>query len=98
MKLKQTVMRKVNVKDCGSHMGGRRLFEQLIIIGYYWPTMEQGTMEFVRRCEACQKHGHLIHALATEMGRITSPWPYHTWSIDLIGPISPPPYEEKFRY
>ena len=46
-------------------------------------------MDFVRNCEACQRLGNLIHAPSVEMGRITSTWPFHIWSIDLIGPISP---------
>ena len=90
-------LREVHTGDFGGHMRGRRLFEQLLIIGYYWPTMEKDAMEFVRKCEACQKHANLIHAPAIEMGSIHSPWPFHTWSIDLIGHISPL-LEERSRF
>ena len=51
-------------------------------------------MEFVRCCEACQKLGNLIHAPTVEMGSLNSPWPFHTWSMDVIGPISPPSKEK----
>ncbi|KAJ1427657.1 Ribonuclease H-like superfamily, partial [Sesbania bispinosa] len=33
--------------------------------------------------------GNLIHALAVSMGGIMSPYPFHTWVMDFIGPISP---------
>ena len=86
----EEVLREIHAGDCESHSSGRRLLEQLISMDYFWPTMENDDMEFVRCCEACQKLSNLIHAPAMEMGRITSPWSFHTWSIDLIGPISPP--------
>ncbi|PON73820.1 hypothetical protein TorRG33x02_248720, partial [Trema orientale] len=78
----EEVMKEVHAGDCGSRMGGRRLYEQLISMGYFWPAMENETMEFARRCEACQKLGNLIHAPSVEMGSVTSPWPFHTWSLD----------------
>ena len=84
------VMTEIHSEDCGSHLGGRRLFEQLLSVGYFWPSMENEAMGFVKSCEACQRLGHLIHAPSVEMGSVTSPWPFHTWSMDLIGPISPP--------
>ena len=86
----EEVMNEVHSGDCGSHLGGRRLFEQLIFMGYFRPSMENEAMDFVKRCEACQRLRNLIHAPLVDMGSVTSPWPFHTWSIDLIGPISPP--------
>ena len=47
-------------------------------------------MEFVKSCEARQRLRNLVHIPSVEIGSVTSPWPFHTWSIDLIGPISPP--------
>ena len=93
----EVVLREVHAGDYGSHMGGRRLFEQLIFINYFWPTMENDVIDFVRNCEACQRLGNLIHAPSVEMGSITLPWPFHTWSIDLINPYLPH-QQEKSRY
>ena len=59
----EEVMNEVHSRDCGSHLGGRRLFEQLISMGYFWPSMESEAIEFVKRCETCQRLGNLIHAL-----------------------------------
>ncbi|GMP96894.1 hypothetical protein CsSME_00045332 [Camellia sinensis var. sinensis] len=70
------------------HQGGARLFEQLIHLGYYWPTMESDASHHVKRCQTCQKHGNLIHAPAVDLHSIRTPWPFHTWAFDLIGPIS----------
>ncbi|GMP48863.1 hypothetical protein CsSME_00016061 [Camellia sinensis var. sinensis] len=70
------------------HQGGARLFEQLIHLGYYWPTMESDASHHVKRCQTCQKHRNLIHAPAVDLHSIRTPWPFHTWAFDLIGPIS----------
>ncbi|PON76528.1 hypothetical protein PanWU01x14_035820, partial [Parasponia andersonii] len=66
-------LKEVHDGDSNRYMGGCRLFEQLLIIGYYWPIMEKDAMEFVRKYDACQKHANLIQASAVKMGSIHSP-------------------------
>ena len=47
----EAVMGEVHSGDCGSHLGGRRLFEQLISTNYFWPPMENvlwSLLEIVR--------------------------------------------------
>ena len=42
------VVREVHSKDCGSHSGKRRLYKQLLLLGYYWPTMKRDSEEIGR--------------------------------------------------
>lgn len=72
------------------HQGWRKLFEQMLLAGYYWPTMERDSRQHVRRCQPCQKFGDLIHAPSVELRSVSAPYPFHTWAMDLVGPISPP--------
>ena len=67
----EEVLREIHARDCGSHLGGRTLLEQLISMDYFWPTMESDSMEFVRCCEACQRLGNLIRAPPMEIGSVT---------------------------
>ena len=69
----EEVMNEIHFRDCGSYLGGRRLFEQLISMGYFWPLMESEAMELVKSCEACQRLENLIHAPSVDMGSVTSP-------------------------
>ena len=71
------------------HQGGYKLYQQLLHLGYYWPTMEKEAMEFAKRCVACQKHANSIHAPAVALKSLTTPWPFHTWSMDLMGALNP---------
>ena len=55
------VVREVHSGDCGIHPGKRRLYKQLLLLGYYWPTMKRDSEELVKTCHACQVLGDTIH-------------------------------------
>ncbi|KAG5552094.1 hypothetical protein RHGRI_010249 [Rhododendron griersonianum] len=71
------------------HQGWRKLHEQMVNLGYFWPTMEKDSKRHVRRCQACQKFGNLVHAPSVELHSVRAPYPFHTWAMDLVGPIRP---------
>ncbi|XP_026410399.1 protein NYNRIN-like [Papaver somniferum] len=51
--------------------------------------MEFDTTEHVKKYQQCQSHGPLIHAPHTLLHNVVTPWPFHSWGLDIIGPISP---------
>ena len=55
------VVKEVHSGDCGSHPGKRRLYKQLLLLRYYWPTMKKDSEELVKTCHACQILGDAIH-------------------------------------
>ena len=84
------IVREVHSGDYGSHPGKRRLYKQLLLLGYYWPTMKSDSKELVKTYHACQILGDVIHTPPNVLQDMTTPWPFHTWGLDLIGPINPP--------
>ena len=44
----------------------------------------------VKTCYACQILGDAIHTHPNVLQDMTTPWPFHTLWLDLIGPINPP--------
>uniref|UniRef100_A0A2N9FK63 Reverse transcriptase n=1 Tax=Fagus sylvatica TaxID=28930 RepID=A0A2N9FK63_FAGSY len=38
----QTVMKEAHSGECGEHQGKKRLYQLLLTLGYYWPTMKKG--------------------------------------------------------
>ena len=84
------VVREVHSSDCGSHPRKRRLYRQLLQLGYYWPTMKKDSEELVKMCYACQVLEDAIHTHPNVLQDMTTLWPFHTWELDLIGPINPP--------
>ena len=61
----------------------------MLNIGYYWLTMKKDAASFVRRCHACQIHENLLHQPTQALQDMRTPWPFHTWGLDLIWPIRP---------
>ena len=61
---------------CGSHVGGRSLAHRAMTQGFWWPKMRNNAAEYVRKCERCEKHAHLIHQPARHLNPISSPWPF----------------------
>jgi len=54
---------------------------------YYWPTVKEDCVKHEQRCEQCQKHADWHHELAEELRSIYSPWPFHTWGINILRPF-----------
>ncbi|XP_026443575.1 uncharacterized protein LOC113343657 [Papaver somniferum] len=79
------------------HQGMWKLFLQLYKGGFYWPTVESDTAEHVRKCLSFQMHGTLIRAPHTQLHNIVTPWPFHSWGLDIIGPINPT-YSKHHKY
>ena len=73
-----------------SHPRKRRLYKQLLQLGYYWLTMKKSSEELVKTCHACQVLRDAIHTHPNVLQDMTTSWPFHTWRLDLIRPINPP--------
>jgi len=79
------IMAELHEGICGSHVGGRALSLKVVRVGYYSPTMKEDCMIYAQRCEQCQKHADWHHAPPKELLSIHSPWPFHTWGINILG-------------
>ena len=73
----------------GPHMNAHILSRKILRLGYYWTTMEADCAAHVRRCHKCQIHGNLKHMPPMPLYSMSSPWPFATWGIDIIGKIVP---------
>ncbi|XP_058761331.1 uncharacterized protein LOC131634721 [Vicia villosa] len=69
------------------HLGGRSLARKALRVGYYWPTMQQDAKEHVQKCDKCQRHADMHLAPPHELKSLSSPWPFSTWGMDLLGPF-----------
>ncbi|RDX92035.1 Tf2-6, partial [Mucuna pruriens] len=53
-------------------------------------------MDYVKRCDKCQRFANSHQASAEQMHTVTSPWPFHKWGIDILGPFPFAPGQLKF--
>ncbi|RDX60859.1 Gypsy retrotransposon integrase-like protein 1, partial [Mucuna pruriens] len=90
------VIREVHEGVCGTHIGGRALASKIARTGYYWPTLRKDCMEYVKKCDKCQKFAEGHKAPPERLHRVTSPWPFFKWGVDILGPFPPAPGQVKF--
>ncbi|XP_008231232.1 PREDICTED: uncharacterized protein LOC103330426 [Prunus mume] len=84
------VMQEIHAGECGEHQGMKRLYRQLLSVGYYWHKMKNDVYDFVKRCHTCQVHANLSHKPPMLLQDMRTPWPFHTWGLELIGTMHPP--------
>ena len=86
------MIKEVHVGECEEHQRKKKLYRCLLQMGYYWPTMKRDTIEFVKNCHSCQEQANLIHTHPQNLHCMVTLWPFHTWGLNLVGPINPPSY------
>ncbi|KAA0042180.1 uncharacterized protein E6C27_scaffold67G006740 [Cucumis melo var. makuwa] len=74
---------------CGAHQSGPKLQFQLRRMSYYWPKMGQDSMDYAKKCEACQYHANFLHQPLEPLHPTVVSWPFEAWGLDLVGPIIP---------
>lgn len=73
---------------CGSHQSGPKLHFHIKRMGYYWPTMVKDSLDYARRCKACQFHANFIHQPPEVLHPTVASWPFDAWGLDVVGPLS----------
>ena len=46
--------------------------------------MQRDVVDYVRKCEQCQRHAPLIHQSVGSLHPISNPWPFAQWGLDII--------------
>ena len=83
------VMGEVHDGECGPHMSAMMLTRKIMRLGYYWTTMEADCRNYVKHCHNCQIFANIQHIPPSLLYTMTSPWPFSTWGIDIIGKVNP---------
>ena len=53
--LTESLLEELHKGICGSHTGGKSLAHRAITQGYWWPNMQREALEYVRKCDQCQR-------------------------------------------
>jgi hypothetical protein len=90
------VLRDLHEGECGNHTGGRNLSLKVLRMGYYWPTVKKDVVDYVRKCDACQRHAPVIHQPSEQMHPSIPSWPFMKWGMDIVGKMPPAPGQKVF--
>ena len=86
-KLTESLLEEMHEGIYGGHTGGRSLAHRAITQGYWWPNMQREALEYVRKCDQCQRYAPSIHQLGGILNPLSSPWPFAQWGLDIVGPF-----------
>ena len=69
-------------------MSAKSLADKIIGQGYYWPTIHQDAMKFVKKFKNCQLFSNVHRVSPTLPSSVLSPIQFAVWGIDIMGPFS----------
>ena len=75
------LMEAIHEGECRAHMNGVMLARKILRQGYYWSTMEEDCIGFVRRCHKCQIHANRMNIPLSKLYNMTSPWAFSVWGL-----------------
>ena len=70
----QYVLAELHEGICGNHPGGRTLAHRAHTQGYYWPTMKTDAVDYVKKCDPCQRMSPILKSPVQDLVSISSPW------------------------
>ncbi|GJV44989.1 reverse transcriptase domain-containing protein [Tanacetum coccineum] len=81
------VLREIHEGSCSMHPGTRSVVAKALRTDYYWPTMHKDARTLIRACQDCQVYKPIPRNPQQKLTPITSPWSFHKWGIDIVGPF-----------
>ena len=58
--------------------------------------MHHDSIEYVRKCDRCQRYANIQRLPATELTPLSAPWPFAQWGMDILGPFPVASGQRKF--
>ncbi|GAU50770.1 hypothetical protein TSUD_410670 [Trifolium subterraneum] len=77
----------INSSPYGGHHSGLRTASKVLQSGFFWPTLFKDCVEFVQRCDNCQKTGNLSKRDEMPLNSMLEVEPFDCWGIDFMGPF-----------
>ncbi|XP_074356632.1 uncharacterized protein LOC141696382 [Apium graveolens] len=69
----QYCLMEVHEGICGDHVSAKALAHKIIRQGYYWPTIHQDAIEFVKKCKECQLFSNVTRMSPVIPSSVLSP-------------------------
>ena len=83
-------LKQVHCGVCGASQAGPKLYYQIKRLGYYWPTIIAGVIQYAKRCQQCHVHLDYVHLSPEWLQPTTISWHFEALSTEMIGLLSPP--------
>ena len=67
------IVHEIHEGVCGTRARGHVMIRQIMRTGYYWMTLENDCINYVRKCHKCQIYADKIHVSPTSLNVMVSP-------------------------
>ncbi|XP_071718975.1 uncharacterized protein [Rutidosis leptorrhynchoides] len=92
----EMIVEEVHSSSCALHSGYKTIAVKNMRMGYFWPSLYRDVAKIVKRCKSFQRHAPQNRMPRNDMIHVNSPWPFHKWAIDIVGPFPTGPGNVKF--
>ena len=72
-KASEPLLKELHEEICGSHTRGRSLSHRALTQGYWWLGMQKEALEYVKKCDQCQRFAPSIHQSGGVLNPLSSP-------------------------
>ena len=70
------ILEEIREGICRDHVGSRSLISKVIRTSYFWPTLQKGAKEFVKKCDKCQRFENVQRIPSEKLTTISSSWSF----------------------
>ncbi|XP_071694816.1 uncharacterized protein [Rutidosis leptorrhynchoides] len=92
----EMIVEEVHSGSCALHSGYKTIAAKITRMGYFWPSLYRDVAKIVKRCKSCQRHAPQNRIPRHDIIPVNSPWSFHKWAIDIVGPFPAGPGNVKF--
>ncbi|XP_071728473.1 uncharacterized protein [Rutidosis leptorrhynchoides] len=92
----EMIVDEVHNDSCILHSGYKTIAAKIMRMRYFWPSLYHDVANIVKRSKSFQRYAPHNRMPRHDMIPVNSPWPFHKWAIDIVGPFPAGPGNVKF--
>ena len=80
----ETILNDAHSGVCGGHLSGLETTQNILRVGYLWPTIFKDCVEAMKHCHPCQLYTRKMRSHPAPLFPVISVGPFMKWGIDYL--------------
>ncbi len=94
----QIILKACYDEPYGGHFIGYKTAHKILLVGYWWSTLDKEAFDYYKQCDACQQMVKPTKSRAMPLNPILPLKPFKKWGINFVGPFEPTQQRQKPVY